>query len=648
MHRTAGGLTYDPAMRNGGRHGVRRRLLTATVAAAGLAASLVVATAGTAAAATDATDPVLVSASRTTAATVSGNQAVSVQVHATDAGGSHLWLVRVKFRAANGTEFEAIADFAGQALDSIDAAVSATTSAWLANGTYQAQYVEVGDIDGNSVRYGRDGRILRGIFDVGSHSIDVAALDVAVSNPNSDAAPPRLTSPALVDGTVTAGGAVVMTYAASDVGSGVEQVYALYQSPGAAVPIHVRTPLEAGFGLSGFASAVLPATLPGGTYELSYVAVADRAGNTTFYTPGSPDTVSTTPTGLVQPPALDLGAMALTVTQPAAPDVTAPYLTSFTLYSSDRHLGEHATFGFTVTDASPVVEARVFLADPDGRPKVAVKRCGPFAPGRVSFWFPTDVPVGRWDVTGVSVTDAAGNIRTYAPTGVGEQTGQPSDTRASFADMHVDLTAGPIRPDPLEVPDSCTEPIVTTTVSPRYATPGSSVTVAGRVTFGGLGVVAPVVAVFRGSGTSSRFVGLTTGTSTGAYRLAVRVPSSTSLRAYFVGSGRAALPEAFGVATSVWTGRTARVVVRDTSVRVPRGAKRALSAYVSPRRAGVPVTLWRKVGSTWKKVAVDRSGAKGKVSYRVSRPKKATSYRWTSPYLGGYLPATSTIVVVRR
>jgi hypothetical protein len=634
-------------MLNGGRVRSRRRLVGA-VGAAVVVMAATVAAPGTAHAALDATNPVLVAATRTTPATVSGNQAVGVRVQATDAGGSHLTVARIKFRQANGTEFEASAGYAGQALDEIDDVVTATTSTWLANGTYEAQYVEIDDGDGNSVRYGRDGRIMRGILDVGGHSISVAALDVVVNNPRSDATPPRLSGVALRSATVAAGDPIVMTYSAADVGSGVGQVNALYQSPGAAVPVWLRSTIEGDYGSSGFASGVIPATLPGGSYALSYVVVVDLAGNSTYYSPGSPDTVATTPVGLVQPPAIDLDALALTVVQPNPPDVTAPHLTALSLISSDRRLGESATFGFTVTDASPVVEARIFLDDPDGRRTVAIKRCGPFAPGKVSFWFPPDVPTGRWDVTGVTVTDAAGNIRTYAPTGAGEQTGQPTHTGPSFASMHVDLTTGSIRPDPVAVPDSCAEPVVTTSVSPTYAVAGSTAAVSGRVSFGGVPVASPSVAVFAGTGTASRFVGLTTGTASGTYSLPVRITGSTTLRAYFLGSGRTNLGEAFGPAVTVRAGAAARVVAGDTSVRVPRGARKTLTAHVVPRRAGVTATLWRRAGGTWKIVATDRSNAKGTVSHRIQRPKRTTSFRWTTPYYGGYLPATSATIVVKR
>ena len=358
--------------------------------------------------------------------------------------------------------------------------------------------------------------------------------------------------------------------------------------------------------------------------------------------------MSTEPAGLPQPPPIALGALALTVVQPAAADVAAPTLTAFSLVSSDRHLGEHATFAFTVADASAVTDLRVYLDDPEGRHVVAHKRCGPFAPGRVSFWFPPDVAIGAWTVTGVGVVDAVGNIRTYAPSGLGEQSGQPSHSGPSFTGMHVDLTAGPIRPDSAWVPDSCAEPLVTTTTSATYVPTGSSVTLAGRVTVSGASVARPWVAVLAGQGTSARYVALTPGTSTGAFSLRVDVPASTVLRAYFLGSSTAQLGAALGDPVRVWTGRSAAVTAGDTSVRVPRGKQRALVAHVSPRRAGVAVTLWRKVSGSWHVRTTARSSSTGKVVVRVRSSAAPRHYRWTTAYAGGFLPATSRTIRVSR
>jgi hypothetical protein len=526
--------------------------------------------------------------------------------------------------------------------------VPATTSRWLADGAYAVQRIELSDGAGNKVSYNRDGSITKGIADIGTHSFTFSALDITVSNPSSDATAPRLTSVALRSATVTAGDPALLTYTATDTGSGVGDVQAVYTSPVSAQPVRLVSTNEQGYGAAGLASGVVPVALEGGTYALSFLLVRDREGNGTYYEPGSPDTARTEPAGLAQPPAIDLGGLGLTVVQPNGADVTAPHLIAFSLLSSARHLGESATFAFAVTDSSPITDLKVLLDDPDGRHVVAQKRCGPFAPGRVSFWFPPDVTTGAWTVTGVTVTDSAGNIRTYAPDGTGEQSGQPAHTIPAFTGMHVDVTAGPIRPDPDKVEDSCTDPVVASATSARYVRTGSTVDVTGTVTWNGTAVARPWVALFAGQGASTRVVGVTTGTAAGTYALRTTVGASTVLRAYFLGSGALGLPEMFGPALRVWAGRTAKVTARDTSIRVPRGAKRTLSAYVSPKRAGVTVTLWRKKGGVWRVVTTKRSGAAGTVSYRVSRPARTSYFRWSTAYAGGFLPATSRVVRVTR
>lgn len=626
----------------------RARLAVAALASAALAVTALVAVPSSAYAALDATNPVLLSASRTTAATVGGDAAVGLQVHVSDSGGSHLNVVRVTYASATGRTFDAIAQYAGQALDDLTAVVSATTSHWLANGAYQVRSVEVSDGDGNAVTYHRDGSITQGISDIGTHALTFSALDITVSNSAADAAAPRLTSVGLRSSTVKAGDPVLLTYAATDVGSGVEDVQAVYYSPVSAQPVRLLSTIETGYGTAGLASGVVPAALEGGAYSLAYLLVRDREGNGTYYEPGAPDTVRTEPAGLAQPPALALGGLALTVSQPAGADVTAPHLTAFSLLSSSRHLGESATFAFTVSDSSPVTDLRVFLDDPDGRHMVAHKRCGPFAPGRVSFWFPTDVATGAWTITGVGVVDAAGNIRNYAPSGIGEQSGQPSHTGPTFTGMHVDLTAGAIRTDPDKVDDTCAEPVVTARASATYVRTGSSVEIAGTVRWSGVAVSRPWVALFAGQGTAARLVAVTTGTTTGAYSLRVPVTASTSLRAYFLGAGGVGAAETFAAPVRVWTGRVAGVTARDTSIRVPRGTKRTLAAYVTPKRSGVVVTLWRKKSGVWRTVTTKRSKVTGAVSYRVPRPARTAYYRWTTSYAGGFLPAVSRTITVRR
>jgi hypothetical protein len=217
-----------------------------------------------------------------------------------------------------------------------------------------------------------------------------------------------------------------------------------------------------------------------------------------------------------------------------------------------------------------------------------------------------------------------------------------------FTGMHVDVSAGAIRPDPDKVDDTCAEPVVTSSTSATYVRTGSSVAVSGRVTWSGVGVSRPWVAVFAGQGASARLAAVTTGTSSGSYSVQVPVNASTVLRAYFLGSGAVGAPETFAAPRRVLAGRAAGVTARDTSVRVPRGAKRTLGAVVTPKRSGVVVTLWRKKSGVWRTVTTKRSTATGAVAYRVSRPSRKAYYRWTTAYAGGFLPATSRTITVRR
>ncbi len=481
-------------------------------------------------------------------------------------------------------------------------------------------------------------------------AVVLAAAAPAAADAAADTTPPTVSAVAVQGATVTAGDPMVLQYSAQDVGSGVVSVVASYQRSGGS-PAYVSlfsaaaesSPLSA----AGPAAGVVPVGAPPGVYDLVYVAVQDAAGNSTVYTPG---TAVSAPAG--KPALLDLSAAHITVVQPGTVDTTAPLLHSFSMLSSvDRRLGEFVTFDYGDTDEqSPVAEIRVFVHDPNGGTFQVAHSHGDMTAGRISLWLPTDVATGHWTVTGVTVTDSSGNLRSYAPNGAGTQTGRPDVSGPVFTGMGFDVSTGDTRIDPLRVLETIDPATVVTRTSASVVLFGKAVMVSGTVAFLGKAVHYPTLALYSETPAGRTLLGVVHGTASGAFSRRVVVMRDTVFRVVFLGSDRGMVaPQTIASGVRVRVLFQQAVLPAATSVPVRRGQVGVLTVSVVPRRANVAITLWRRVGTRWVTVTTVRTPtAAGMTSVRVARPASTTYYLWTTPRVGVYLAASSWRVTVHR
>lgn len=457
----------------------------------------------------------------------------------------------------------------------------------------------------------------------------VAAVTPAVAVEDTTA--PRVTGITVLTPTVVAGDAVALRLTAVDDLSGVASMTAQLSGPSVESVSLLSPGGTASFlGGEGLVSGVVPIGAPAGPFTLVSVVVADNAGNSTVYTPGSAVSVPAAAT-----PVLDLAPGSVTVTQPVGHDTTAPRLTAFSMLTTgDRHPGEFVTFSFATTDAqSPVTELSVRMCDPLDAQAIGVRGGGRLQSGRLSVWIPPDkAPGHRWHVCGVLVTDSSGNVRSYS----------------TFSSFGVQLTAGAIRPDPLVTQDVRPDPVVTTLMSSPLVVTGSAVSVVGTVRYAGVAVPFPVVAVYAERAGVRTFVGITRGTAAGAYARRVVPTGTTVYRTYFLGSDRggAASPAGLGRGAKVSTGVRQALAVATTSVRVPARSTGVLAVTLLPRRSAT-VSLQRWTGRAWVTVVRVRTRSTGATAVRVARPASVTAYRWATAYDGVGLPAVSRTVTVR-
>ncbi len=461
-----------------------------------------------------------------------------------------------------------------------------------------------------------------------------AAATAVVGAPSAsavaDTTAPTITGVTVLTSTVAAGDAVALRLSAQDDLSGVASMTAQLSGGGTMVGLLAPGGEATFLSADGLVSGVAPLGAEAGSYSLVSVVVADHAGNSTTYTPGSAISVP----AAANPP-LDLAATTVTVVQPAKHDVTAPRLTAFSMLTKgDRHPGEFVTFAFaTSDDLSPVSDVLVRMCDPLDAQAIGRRGGGRLQSGRLSVWIPPDkAPGHHWHVCGASVTDSSGNVRTYS-------------TYSSFG---VDLVAGAVRPDPLVTQDERPDPVVTTAMSAPLVATGSAVSVVGTVRYAGVAVPYPTVAVYAERGGVRSFVGLARGTATGAYARRVVPAGTTVYRTYFLGSDRggASSPAGLGRGARVSTGVRQALAVATTGVRVPLRTTGVLAVTLLPRRSAV-VRLQRWTGRTWVAVATVRTRSTGTTALRVARPASVAAYRWTVAYDGVGLTAVSRIVTVR-
>jgi hypothetical protein len=355
---------------------------------------------------------------------------------------------------------------------------------------------------------------------------------------------------------------------------------------------------------------------------------------------------------LEAPPAIDLAPLDLDVMPLLLnADTTAPLLESLSIDTADdRRPGESVDLTVAAADEgeSPggVAAVTIVISDPLGRTH-PVTACGTVSPGHARLSLPRDAPSGRWAVSHVQVSDFGGNYRDYGPDGVGLALDGDAAVGPSFAGLGFTVSPGEARSQGPGYPPCWMSgrTIVGLTASATLVRAGSSVTLMGRTGWG----AGPALAVYARSGGAVRLAALSAASVGGDFSIVVPVPATSSFVVWALPDGSPPDRDAqLSDPVTVSAGRSAAVTAKQKAIRVPPGAKRTLSAYVSPRRPGVIVTLWRKTGGVWRTVTTRRSSSPGTVSYRVGRPARTTYYRWTTAYAGGYLPATSRVIRVRR
>jgi hypothetical protein len=452
-----------------------------------------------------------------------------------------------------------------------------------------------------------------------------------------------------VETSVRAGDPMALRFSAHDDLSGVTDVYATMTGPGG-VTLNL---LNAGgtwpwvITSGGPIVGTVPRGAAPGTYTLTRLTVYDAVGNYTDYTQASADSQ---PAGSA--PLIDLGAVTITVTQPGTTDLTAPRLSQFAMKSvSDRRRGEFVTWSYaTLADASPIAEVKVIVRSPGGVTDTGLLGGGDLRAGRISFWVTTDAQTGTWTVTGVQLTDTAGNVRTYSPDGKGTQPGRASHTGPSFPGMTFKVGTGAFRPDDIRVLDQRPDPTVRVKVPSAPVAVGTTAVVSGTVTFLTKPVPYPVVAIYRSVGGTHTFLRLVHGTSAGTFSTRVPVSGTARYVGWFLGSDRAVgpVPALMSKVVLLRAGVRQTLTVASTSVTVPAGRSATLSVALAPKRGGVALVLRRWNGSAWIAIRSVTTRADGRAFATVSRPATSTTYRWTKAYDGTGLAAASAVVRVHR
>lgn len=482
----------------------------------------------------------------------------------------------------------------------------------------------------------------------------VLAVSLAVAVPTAadavtDTTAPTIGSVKAAETSVRAGDPIALRFTAHDDLAGVTDVNGTMTGPGGVtldlLPAGGDWPWVVTSG--GPIAGVVPEGAAPGTYTLTRLTVYDAAGNYTDYTQASAESQ---PAGSA--PLIDLGAVRVTVTQPGTTDVIAPKLSAFAMDSStNRRRGEFVTWSYALlADASPISEVKVFVRTPSSATNETHRGGGDLRKGRISFWLPTDAETGTWTVTGVQLTDTAGNIRTYGPNGKGLQTGHVTHSGPSFTGMTFTVGTGAIRPDSIRVFDTRPDAVVKAKVPSTPVAVGSSAVVSGTATFLGRPMPFPVVAVYRAVGSKHTFLRLVHGTAAGTFATRVNVSGTARYAVWFLGSDRAVGPVPNLVAKDVLlrAGVRQTLTVASTSVTVPSGRSGTLSVALSPQRSGVTLVLRRWNGSAWVAARSVTTRADGKAFTTVSRPATTAKYRWTTAYDGKGLAATSSVVTVRR
>jgi hypothetical protein len=600
----------------------------------------------------ESTAPTVTSFSRLSPAVVQPEDGIRLRVSAHDNGGSGVQWLAVTYLGPHGHRADARAG-ADNAADATET-LSATLTRWQASGAYLADELIVRDGHDNATSYFRDGTTRSDPSGItGTHSFDLRALDFAVDNSAEDVTAPTLSNVrVLQSGGISAGDPVIVTYDAHDEGSGVVDVYAraLGDTSGQSLPMSAPDGLAA----AGPLTTLLPLAQGGGHYTSDSLIVTDAAGNYTFYDPdGWFD--STTGVWSNARTTAAAGQVSFTVIG-GQEDVTAPRATSLSLSSpSTRRSGQRVSIVVGTSDAGTgvgMVEAQ--FVDANGHSLWAHRSCGAMNPAIVSFDLTSKLDPGPLRLSTLIVRDSFGNVTFYASDGTSNsEPGGPGTHTLPFGAVTTTITRGvgeeSSTPSSSETVCDST-PQVSADPSLDTATPGQSVTVSGRVSTTKATVAAPMVATYAITSGTARLLTLGPGSATGTFAASTTLTRTTTFRSVFFGSNRrAALPAAQSAGSTVLVGSRQSLARGKATMRGRVGATATLRATLAPARGAVLVALAkRNAAGRYHVVSTVRSDRSGHVSARVKFRPKRTVYRWSVAYGGGYLPAASRTIVVKR
>jgi hypothetical protein len=244
-------------------------------------------------------------------------------------------------------------------------------------------------------------------------------------------------------------------------------------------------------------------------------------------------------------------------------------------------------------------------------------------------------PPGGTPVTGYSVRVSPGTTRTVAAS-ARSITLTGLDNRTSYT---IGVRATSARGDSLEKTLTLTPTSLPLTVKPTAITYGAAPVLSGQVIRGGAGPIAGAIVTLdqrpAGRTTWSR-IGSTKTDRTGAWRSTVKPSTTTAYRVSYPGS--------YGMwaATSATPSATVRYAVKiKASTTRPKAKKKiTINGTVRPVRAGVKVTLQRKVGSKWVTVTTVKTAKNG--TYSIARAFTRGTWTLRVSAAGGSANATAT------
>ena len=169
---------------------------------------------------------------------------------------------------------------------------------------------------------------------------DLSGADFTVNNPNQDITPPVVTAVSVDKTSLLQGETVTVTAQASDIGLGIEDsILVSYEGPEDSY-LDLELTSQGNGTYSG--QLTLPEDAPAGTWYISQIILADRAGNLVFLGNATRDPEA--------PETMSLDHCDLTVSPKTTEDTTAPVIESLTISNHEVTSGTGFTMIMRVSD----------------------------------------------------------------------------------------------------------------------------------------------------------------------------------------------------------------------------------------------------------------------------------------------------------